>query len=656
MFDFIRNHSRWMQLILLLLILPSFVFFGVQSYTSFMASEPELASVDGQAITLGEFNQARRYELERYRSMLGGQFDAAAFDTPQFREQLLNQLIDQRVISTAATKGQYSVSDETLRRTIASIQSLQVNGQFSTERYRQVLAGQGTTPAAFEAGMRRDLALAQVLQPIGLTASVPAEIPQKLIALLTEQRTISRLEFKSSAYENSIKVDDNQIKSWYDANQAKLQIPENLDVQYIVLNEAAATRDIKISEDDIGTYYKQNLSRYGQPERRKVRHILIEVPAGADEAAKTEARKKAEDLAKRASADPKTFPALAKEFSQDPGSASEGGDLGWIGKNMLVPQVEDAVFTLSKGVVSGVVESPFGLHVILIDDIQAATPKQLSEVREDIVSEITKQIAADRFATMANKLTKLIYDQRDSLKPISDELGLPLHQVDGLSRDGLLHTEQRQPGSPAYTDLDRTVLGNPKVRLTAFSTEVLKDKFNSGAIELSPDTIVALRVTKVNPASTPPLAQVKDFIRKILVNEGATKAAREAGAKKLDELKSSAKPDTKGFEPEQVVTRQNPQKLTQVQLEAVMKLKNENLPVFVGVDDESGFAILEMTKVEPGPAPEKGQIDQLKSQLSQAWGAAEEQAALKILRAQYKVKLLPDASRLIKGELDEAKL
>lgn len=656
MFDFIRNHSRWMQLILLLLILPSFVFFGVQSYTSFMSSEPEIASVDGQAITLGEFNQARRYELERYRSMLGGQFDAAAFDTPQFREQLLNQLIDQRVIAAAATKGMYSVSDETLRRTIASIQSLQVNGQFSTERYRQVLAGQGTTPAAFEAGMRRDLALAQVLQPIGLTASVPVEVPQKLLALLTEQRTVARLVFKASAYEKSIQVGDSEIKTWYDANQSRLQVPENLDVQYIVLNEAAASRGIKISEEDIATYYKQNLTRYGQPERRKVRHILIQVEATANDATKTEARKKAEDLSKRASANPKSFAALAKEFSQDPGSAAEGGDLGWISKNMLVPQVEEAVFTLSKGAVSGVVESPFGLHVILIDDIQAATPKQLAEVKEDIISEITKQIAADRFATMGSKLTKLIYDQRDSLKPIADELGLTIHNVDGLSRDGLLSAEQRKPGAAALTDLDRTVLGNPKVRLTAFSTEVLKDKFNSGAIELSPDTIVALRVTKVNPASIPPLDQVKDYIRKILIDQGATAAARAAGVKKLDALKTATKPDLKGFEPEQVVSRQNPQSLSQAQLDAVMKIKPDPLPFFVGVDGESGYAILEMTKVEAGPAPDRGQIEQLKSQLSQAWGAAEEQAALKILRVQYKVKMLPDAARLIKGDLDEAKL
>ena len=185
MFDFIRNHQRWMQLILLLLILPSFAFFGVQSYTRLMSSEPELASVDGQSITLGEFNRARRTQLEQYRSMLGGQFDAAAVDTPEFREQILNTLIDQRVVAAAAAQGRYTVSDETLRRAIAAIPALQEDGQFSTERYRQVLAAQGMTPPVFEASMRHDLALAQVLQPIGSSAAVPEEVAAKLLALLT---------------------------------------------------------------------------------------------------------------------------------------------------------------------------------------------------------------------------------------------------------------------------------------------------------------------------------------------------------------------------------------------------------------------------------------------------------------------------------------
>ena len=654
MFDFIRNHQRWMQLILLLLILPSFAFFGVQSYTSLMTSEPELASVDGQAITLGEFNRARRSQLEQYRNMLGAQFDAAAFDTPEFREQLLNTLIDQRAIAAAAAQGRYSVSDETLRRTIAAIPAVQQDGQFSSERYRQVLAAQGMTPPVFEAGMRRDLALAQVLQPIGLTARVPVDVAQKILALVTEQRTVATQLFTASAYTQGVAVSDADIKNWYDANQKRLLIPENVDVEFVVVNEEAASRDIKVSDADIETFYKQNAARYGQPERRRVSHIRIEVPASADEATKARARKQAEELAARAAADPKGFAALAKEFSQDTGSAMEGGDLGWISKNMLVPQVEETVFKLGKGSVSGVVESPFGLHVILVTDLQPASIKPLADVREDIATEIRKQLSAVRFAEMAGKLTSLIYDQRDSLKPIAEGLSLPIRKVNGLTREGLLPAAKKED---APSQADQTIVGNPKVRQAAFSSEVLKDKLNSGAIELASDTIVALRVSAVHAAHVPPVDQVTTRIRDALIAERAQAAAMEAGLKRLEALKASGStPDLKGFDAPVAVTRQQAQSLSREQLEAVMALSDKTLPAFVGVDSTDGYAVLMLTKVEPGPAPEPGQVAQLQGQLSQAMGSAEEQAALKILRQTYKVKMLPDAAKVISGALDDATL
>ncbi len=655
MFDFIRHHQRLMQLVLLLLILPSFVFFGVQGYTSLMSSEPELASVDGQGITLGEFDRARRAQLEQYRNALGAQFDAAAFDTPVLREQLLNSLIDQRTIAIAASQGRYSVSDEMLRRTIASIPAVQVDGQFSSERYRQVLAAQGMTPTVFENGLRRDLALGQVLQPIGLTARVPSQVAAKILALVTEQRTVSRKLFNASDFTKDIKVSDADIKAWYDANQARLQIPENLDVEYVMLNESAATKDIKITDADIEGFYKQNQARYGQPERRRVSHILLEVPATADEAAKVKIRQTIDDLAKRAANDPRQFAALAKEYSQDTGSASQGGDLGWISKNMLVPQVEEALFKLDKGAVSGVVESPFGLHVLYITDVQPASVKPLADVREDITTEIRKQIAADRFASMASKLTSLVYDQRDSLKSVSDTLNLPIQIGRGLTRSGLLNAEQRL-GAPAPSEAEQTVLGNPKVIQAAYSSEVLKDKLNSGAIELSPDTIVALRVAAVHPASVPPLEKIAAQIRTIVTNERALAAAQSAGSQLLATLQKSGKSDTKGFEAAQVVTRQNAESLTPEQLESVMSMQTTTLPVWSGIQGAEGYAILQLTKVEPGPTPDAAQIQQLQGQLSQAWGAAEEQAALKVLRSLYQVKMLPDAAKLIRGDLDAAKL
>lgn len=655
MFDFIRNHQRWMQLILLLLILPSFVFFGVQGYSSFMSSEPELATVDGKGITLGEFNNARRAQLEQYRNMLGAQFDAATFDTPVFREQLLNTLIDQRAIAIAAAKGAYSVSDETLRRSIAAIPAVQQDGQFSPERYRQALAAQGLTTTAFEQGLRRDLTLAQVLQPIGLTARVPADISQKIFGLITEQRSVARKVYALDAYAKNITVSPEDIKAWYDANQAKLMIPENLDVEYIVLNEEAASKDVKISDADIESFYKQNEARYGQPERRRVSHILLEVPASADAAAKVVIQTKAAELAKRAAANPKDFAAIAKEFSQDSGSGNQGGDLGWISKNMLVPQVEEALFKLKKGEVSGVVESPFGVHVLYVTDIQAPSIKPLADVKEDISVEIRKQLAAERFATMAGKLSNLIYDQRESLKPIADALGIEIRKAAGLTREGLLPVAQRG-AAVMPSEAEQTLLGNPKVRQAAFSTEVLKDKMNSGAIELASDTILALRVGAVHAPKVPPLDQVTEQLRTMLTNERALIAAQDAGIKQLDLLKGSVATEPKDFDPVQVVTRQAAQALSREQLEAVMSASATPLPRFLGVAGPEGYTLLWLSKIEPGLAPEAAQVAQLQAQLSQAWGTAEEQAALKLLRESYKVKMLPDAKKLISGELDGAKL
>ena len=669
MFEFIRQHQRWMQFILILLILPSFVFFGVQGYSSFMNSEPELASVDGKVITLAEFNRARRSQLEQFRSMLGGQFDPSSIDTPELRQQILNTLIDQRTILVAAEQGRFSVSDETLRRTIASIPAVQVDGQFSPERYRQVLASQGLKAPDFEAGVRRDLALAQVLQPVISSALVPAEVVQKFYALITEKRVLELESFNLENFRKDVSVSDSDIKVWYDKNQESLKIPESVNIDYLVVNETAASKDISVSDAEIEAYYKQNEARYGQPERRRVSHILIEVPVNADAATKQKAQTLATDLAKRAAADPKAFAALAKEYSQDPGSANEGGDLGWISKNMLVQQVEGAVFSLDKGKISDAVESPFGYHVIFVTDVQAASVKPLAEVKADIVAEITKQIAADRFAELAAKMTNLIYDQRDSLKPVADALGLQIKTANGLSRNGLLPVSQG--GSKIdESSIEATILGNPKVRQTAFSTEVFKDKLNSGAVELSPDTIVALRVSQINPARVPPLADVSEQIRETLIKEGALTLAKLAGNKALEALKASAVassavasatakssvPASKGFQAPITVTRQSPASLSREQLDAAMGLDGKQLPQYVGVTLSDGFTVIRLSKIEAGAAPDSAQLKQLQGQLSQAWGTAEEQAALKVLQQKYKVKILPEAAKVIAGQVDDFKL
>jgi len=650
MFDFIRNHRRWMQFILLLLIVPSFVFVGVQGYSSFVAGDAEVAEVGGEAISRQEFDAAYRGQIEQYRSMLGANFDPAVVDTPAMRRQLIEQLIDRRVLQRAAVDGSFMVSDETLRRTIAAIPAVQEDGQFSPERYRQALAAQGMTPVVFEQGLRRDLAVARVLEPVGNSAYLPAKVGDAVQAALSQQRTVSLRTFPAADYRAQAQVSDADVKAWYDANQDALRVPQQVAAEYVVLDEAAASQGAQVSDADVAGYYEQNKARFGQPERRRASHILITAPAG-DDKARAEARAKAEDLARQAAADPAGFADLARKNSQDSGSAANGGDLGWVSRGMLVEPVEKAIYSLAQGAVSGVVESPYGFHVIEVTQVEPEKLRPLAEVREDIVAEIRKQQAAARFSDMASRLTDLVYDQRDSLQPVVDALGLALRRAGGIGRDGLLDAAQAGPDAAAASP-DAAMLGDARVRQALFSPEVLNDKLNSGVIELDPGTMVALRVAAVQPAHVPPLDQVAATIRERLAGERAAEAARKAGEAFLEAArKAPGEPASQeGFGSPETVSRQAPGQLERPLLEAVMRVPPQPLPGFVGVPAGDNYVVARIDAVQPGAAPEETVRQSLRTQLSSAWGQAEEQAVMQMLRERYKARTLPDAESAIRGE------
>jgi peptidyl-prolyl cis-trans isomerase D len=648
MFDFIRSHRRWMQLVLLLLVVPSFLFFGIEGYVGFMSKDKDLAEVNGVAITQPEFDAVRRNQLEELRQMLGAQFDAEAIDTPAFRERILNDMIDRLVIAEAAMQGRYTVSDEQIRDTIASIPAVQQNGVFSPERYRQVLAAQGMTPADFEMRVRSDLILSQVLGPIGSTASAPTRVVDELMTALTQQRTVALRRFNASAYAGDVQVTEADILAWYDANAETLRLPESVNIEYVVLDEDAASTGLTVLAAEIEAFYQQNQARYGQPEQRRVSHILREVAPDADQATKDAAKAKAQELVDRLKADPSQFAALASEYSQDPGSASQGGDLGWISKDTLVPEVEEAVFKLEPNTISEVIESPFGYHVGVVTQIQAASIKPLDQVRDEVEAEVMRQMASARFAELASGLTSLVYDQRDALEPIAQQLGLELRKVQGLSRNGLLPDALFVRVAPV-SDAQQEVLNNPRVLQVAFSPDVLQDRFNSGVIETAPGTLVALRVDQVNPSVVPALAQVTDLIREQLVSEGALKLARQAGQAAFSAIAGGSEQPV-GFAPDEVVSRQDSGNLSSAELGAVMKLPETQVPKAIGVDTPDGYSILDVKAVNAGePLPQANQ-QQFKNQLSQAWGRAEEQAALQVLRRLFNVQILPDAQTVIEGE------
>jgi peptidyl-prolyl cis-trans isomerase D len=648
MFEFIRSHRRWMQFILLLLIVPSFFLVGIQGYDSFMRAEPELATVNGQPVSRAEFDQAHRNQLEQFRQRLGAQFDPAVIDTPALREGLLNQLINQRLLANVAVDNRFSVSDETLRNTIAAIPEVQDNGRFSPERYRQVLAAQGMSPTSFEAGLRRDLAVARVLEPVGQSARAPGEVVAALETALTQQRTVQLRRFAAADYRSQVSVSPADIQAWYDANKQQLQIPEQVQVQYLVLDEAAATQGVQVKDEDLASYYEQNKNRFGQPERRRASHIMINLAPGASEDARKAARAKAEDLAKQAAADPAQFAELARKNSQDAGSATNGGDLGWLAPGMLTGPLEKAIFGQSKDQVSGVIETPSGLHVVKVTEIQPAAIKPLAEVKDQITAEVRKQLAAVRFSEMASQWTHQVSDPRARLQPAAAAGGLKRRTASGVTREGLLPADKAGPGSAAAGP-DAALLDNPRVRQVLFSPDVLREKQNSGVIELSPDTMLALRVAAVEPSHVPPLDKVSDTIRAKLLDERSAEAAKKAGEAALAADKANPAATPEGFGAPVIVSRQDPKDLPRPVLDAVMRLPAATLPAYAGVQSGSDYTLARLEKVEAGTV-DPADKERLAQQLSGAWGQAENEAMLRMLREEYKVQVLPAAAAVIRGD------
>ncbi len=653
MFEFIRTHRRWMQFILLLLIVPSFLLVGVSSYDSFINREPELADVGKQEVSRAEFDAAHRNQLEQMRQRMGSRFDPMLVDTPAMRRELLDQLIDQRLLAQVAADNRFSVSDGTLRNTIAAIPQVQDNGRFSPERYRQVLAGQGLTPTTFEAGLRRDLAVSRVLQPVTASARLPTSVIDGIESAFVQQRVVQMRTFAAADFRGKVQVSDQDIQAWYDANKQQLEVPEQVQAQYLVLDESAATQGAKVSDADIESYYKQNQSRYGQPERRRVSHILIQVPAGTSEADRKKAREQAEAIAKQAAANPAGFADLARKDSQDAGSAAQGGDLGWV----VPASLQQAVASLSKDQVSGVVESPAGFHILKVTDFQAGTVRPLAEVKDQVAAEIRKQMASARFSDMATSLTKLVYDQRDSLQPAADALGVKLRTASGITRNGLLPAAQAGAGA-ASASPDAQMLDNPRVRQALFSSEVLRDKANSGVIELAPDTMIAVRVQEIKPAHVPALADVKASIHDRLVAERAAKAAREAGEAALKGLRDGPAQATapEGFGQPVTVSRQDPGQTPRPLLETIMGMPpaTEAKPGYAGVAMGNDYTVVRLNSVGAGTAFTADQRAMLASQLGEAWGAAEQEAVIKVLRQQYDVKVLPGAETLMNAPVNEA--
>lgn len=628
MLDFVRNNRRLMLLLLLLLVFPSFVFFGVESYSRFMDSSHDAAKVDGRAITVQEVDNVMRDQSERMRQMLGNNYDPRQFEGAAARQAVLDQLILQRAVASEVTRAHLTVSQEQLREAISSIPAVAQlktpDGKFDEKAYLQLLAAQGMTPDQFDARMRFDLATQQLGASIAATSFMPKSLIDRLIAVRDQQRDVQALVIKPADFVAKVQPDAAALKAYYESHQAEFSVPEKAKVEYLVLSGEALAAAQAVTPEELKSYYDSNIARFRTDEQRRASHILIaaakDAPAAQRQAAKEKATKLLEALRKQ----PETFADVAKKESQDPGSAQNGGDLGFMGHGALVKPFEDAMYALKEGQISDVVETDYGYHIIKLTGIKPAETKPLEAVRPELEAELRKQLAGKKYSEQADAFGNTVYEQSDSLKPAADKFKLTIQTADNVTR---------QP-NPALGPL-----ANEKLLKALFSDDAIKQKRNTEAVQVGPNTLVSARVVEYHPATVRKFEEVQAKVREGYIAQQAAELARKDGEARLEALRKSGSAD--GFGATVTVSRAQAGGLQPKAVEAIMRADASKLPALTGVDlGAEGYAIYRIAKVsQPAPAA-PAQRDAQAQQLAQLAGQSELGAYYESLKARSKVKVL----------------
>jgi peptidyl-prolyl cis-trans isomerase D len=408
MFEFVRTHNRLLQLLLLILILPSFVVFGIQGYSRFTeGGNATVAKVDGQAITQAEWDAAHQRQVDRIRAQMPGA-DAKMFDTPAARAETLELLVRERVLQTAMVKQHLTVTDERLQRLFVTDPQFAQLRNADGSINKEILNAQGMTSEMFAARLRQDLSLQQVLGGITGSVVVPGKALDSALDALLQRREIRLARFEAKDYADKVSPSDADIEAFYKQHEAEFRAPEQAQIEYVVLDMAAIKRGITVPEDELRKYYAENASRYTVAEERRARHILITADKDAAPDVKQKAKAKAEALLAEVRKAPASFAEVAKKNSQDPGSAAKGGDLDFFGRGAMVKPFEDTVFAMKPGEISNVVETDFGYHVIQLDAVRGGDKKPFEAVRAQIEDEVRQQLAVKRWAEAAEQFTNTV--------------------------------------------------------------------------------------------------------------------------------------------------------------------------------------------------------------------------------------------------------
>ena len=499
--------------VILGILFVAFAFFGLNSYLQGNAAN-YAAAVNDQEISLARHQRAYQQLRTRMADMLGQNFDVAQLNEDILKANALQQLINEELLLQAADAEGYAASNQLVAAQINAIGAFKEDGIFSKTLYERVLGYQGIRPQNFEHSLKQEIIANQYRDGIRRTAAATAAGLSQAFVLEGQQRRFNYIVLPLQSFGDPLEITDQDIEDYYASHSDAFMTAERVKVQYLELDVSTLDPGIGIDEQTVQELYNEQAAKYVTPEERHARHILVRLLPDADEAATAAALEKAQGIVARLDAG-ESFEDLAKELSDDPGSAANGGDLGFFGRGVMAPEFETAVFELQQGERSQAVKTPFGFHIIELVEIKPEVATPLAEVRDQLVDQLLAEARADIFYERSETLSSLTFEQPDSLQGAAAALELDIRESDWISRKG-----------------GTGIASNSAIVETAFSEDVLLNGNNSAAIEIAPDHVVVMRMLEHQQAAQQPLEEVRAVVEQLTRDEQA-RALAEARGKEL---------------------------------------------------------------------------------------------------------------------------
>ncbi|MHB0853308.1 SurA N-terminal domain-containing protein [Stutzerimonas nitrititolerans] len=507
----IRDNSQgWIAKTIIGIIVVLLALTGFEAIFNSSGNARNAAEVNGEEISLDELNQAVNMQRRQLMQQLGSDFDASLFDDKLMRDSALGALIDRTLLLQGARDADFAFSQAALDQLILQTPEFAVDGVFNAARFDQVIQQMGYTRMQFRQLLEQEMLIGQLRAGISGSGFVTDQQIERFAQL--ERQTRDFASITVAADSSAVQVSDEEARQYYEANTERFRSPEQVVLEYVELNKEAYFDEVDASEEELQELYRQQIGNLA--EQRRAAHILIEVDGTSDAEAKAQLEEIAAQLA--AGGD---FATLAKEHSDDPGSANEGGDLGYAGPGVYDPAFEDALYALEEGQVSAPVRSEFGWHLIKLLGVQSPEVPSFESMKPELERELKAQQVEQRFVEVTKELESLAFESADLEQP-AQELGLTVKTTEPFGREG-----------------GEGIAANRQVIQAAFSDEVLMDRANSSVIELDPDTVVAVRIKQHLEPEVQAFETVRDGIFEQLQHSKAAEQARSEGEKLLATLR-----------------------------------------------------------------------------------------------------------------------